>query len=64
MTTSALITETSADLAARHVHAHVEVDEREHLRLVTDRGTSPEERAAAAAILWLHLHRAAASEVH
>lgn len=64
MTTATVVVDTTADLAAHHVHAHIEVDEREHLRLVTDRGTSPEERAAAAAILWLHLHRAAASEVH
>lgn len=64
MTTSTVITGTLADLAAHHVHAQVHVDAREHLVLEVEAGTSPEERAAATAILWRHLHPAASREVH
>lgn len=64
MTTAAIAAETLADLAAHHVHAQVTDDGHDHVTMTVEAGTSAEERDAAAAILWLHLHRAAASEVH
>lgn len=62
--TAPVLTETLADLAVHHVHAQVSDDGHDHVTMEVDAGTSAEERDAAHAILWMHLHRAAAHEVH